>query len=282
MPRLDESLPHLPGVYYIRNAVSARLYIGSGWSMRARVRNHRHLLRNGRHPNRYLQHAYDRYGEDAFEIGVVQVLQGSTQAERLAIEEKWMTKLGTLAETGGGYNLSFPTNDTGRSMSNESRAKISAAMKGRPQTDAARESLRRAAQKRVGVPLSEETKAHMSAAQRGRTFSDEARARMSETRKGRPSPQKGKTMSDEARANMSAAARGKEPWNKGRSFSEETRAKMSAAAEGRKLSDVAREKVSASLIGNTRTKGKPWSEARRAAQNRKAAKLENGGQDAAV
>ena len=97
----------------------------------------------------------------------------------------------------------------------------------------------------------------------------------------------------EVRAKMSAARKGKVPANKNKRASEETRAKLSAAAKarherdreyclanvqkmwmahaeksrgkpGRKKSDEEKAKISASLIGNTRTRGHKYTEEQRA------------------
>ena len=83
----------------------------------------------------------------------------------------------------------------GRKLSEEAKAKMSAAAKGKKK--------------------SEETCAKMSAAKKGRIVSDEARAKMSESHKGQKK-------SEETCAKMSAA-------KKGRIFSEEHKAKMRAA-----------------------------------------------------
>jgi hypothetical protein len=99
-----------------------------------------------------------------------------------------------------------------------------------------------AAKKRVGQKRTEETRARMSAAQKGRTFTEETkrnmataaknrppisegtRKKLSAKSKGRTGPWAGKTMSDETRAKMSASQQGKK-------MSEESKAKMRIAAK---------------------------------------------------
>ena len=99
-----------------------------------------------------------------------------------------------------------------------------------------------AAKKRVGQKRTEETKARMSAAQKGRTFTEETKKKMSEAVKNRPriseetrkklskkskgrvGPWAGKSMSDETKAKMSASHQGKK-------MSEEAKAKMRIAAK---------------------------------------------------
>lgn len=55
-------------VYQITNLVSGNIYIGSATNYPTRKGVHLNTLRNGCHANRYLQNAYDKYGEDKLEF----------------------------------------------------------------------------------------------------------------------------------------------------------------------------------------------------------------------
>ena len=109
----------------------------------------------------------------------------------------------------------------------------------------------------LGMVLTDETKAKMSAAGKGRTMSAEAKAKMSaakknpsaETRAKMSAASKGRTMSAEAKAKISAALKGKP-------FSAETKAKISAAKKGKTLSPETRAKISAANKGVPRPKFK--------------------------
>jgi hypothetical protein len=90
-----------------------------------------------------------------------------------------------------------------RPLSPETRARMSAAHKGRP-----------------GHPVSAETRAKMAAAHKGRALSPAHRAKMSAAHKGHE-------VSPETRAKLAAALKGHE-------VSPETRARMSAAKKGRR------------------------------------------------
>lgn len=60
---------------------------------------------------------------------------------------------------------------------------------------------------RVRAPLSDETKAKMSAAKIGKKKSDETRARMSKASEGKPGTRNGATHTDEAKAKISEASK---------------------------------------------------------------------------
>ncbi len=110
----------------------------------------------------------------------------------------------------------------GKVQSEETRAKNSAANKGRVPPN-------------KGVPMSEEEKAKRrgktpaNKGKPGRALTAEQRAKQSAAQKGRVPPNKGKPMSEEQRAKCSATMKGRP----GRVQSEEERAKRSASNKGR-------------------------------------------------
>ena len=98
-----------------------------------------------------------------------------------------------------------------------------------------------------GKHLSEETKRKIGEALKDRQFSEETRTRMSEVKKGKPSPNKGKPMSEEAKRKMSEAKKGK----KGKQHTEEAKRKMSEVKKGKHCSEETKMKISASLKGKS-------------------------------
>jgi group I intron endonuclease len=63
------------GVYQIKNRSNGKSYIGSTtMSFAKRLEHHRCLLRGGKHKNKYLQRAWDKYGEDNFEFKILEVV----------------------------------------------------------------------------------------------------------------------------------------------------------------------------------------------------------------
>ncbi len=59
-----------PGVYAIVCS-NGRQYVGSSTTIVKRLQTHRRVLRQGRHPNRHLQRAWDKYGIGAFQFRVL-------------------------------------------------------------------------------------------------------------------------------------------------------------------------------------------------------------------
>lgn len=86
--------------------------------------------------------------------------------------------------------------------SEETRAKISAAMKGRPKTEAHKAAMSRAAKGRHSAPVSDETRARMAQVHRGCTHSEETRRKISEGNKG-------KVLSEESRRKISLSKLGR-------------------------------------------------------------------------
>jgi len=235
------------GIYQIKNIINGKCYIGSAaHGFKQRWRLHRNQLRRGVHGNSYLQRAFDKYGEDAFEFSIIEVIKDTKDIIK---REQWY--LDTYIRWGLDYNIcKIAGSALGVKRSKEFCANIRARSKGKKHSDEQREKNRIG---HLGKKLSEETKAKLSVAGRGRKLTEEHREKISKAHTGM-------IFSDEHKAKLSAAKKGKIPWNKGVSPSEETRAKYSAAKTGQVLSDEHRAKISAA------NKGKPWSEARRQAQ----------------
>jgi len=103
------------------------------------------------------------------------------------------------------------------------------------------------------LEYSPETRKKMSKALTGREVTRETREKLSDAMAGRK-------FSKETRAKMAAAKTGRKGNRLGYKTSKETKAKLSAMAMGRKVTQETKEKLSRV------NKGKPWSAARRAAQ----------------
>jgi hypothetical protein len=149
----------------------------------------------------------------------VLICEAESRKEVLELEALFVTQ--ELVDDHMCYNLKpggAGGGQKGRILSDETKAKLSAAQKGRT--------------------LSEESKAKISAAKKGKTFSEEHKAKISAVNKG-------KTLSEEHKAKIGAAS-------KGRTHSEESKAKMSAFQKGRTLSEEHKAKLSAARKRRTK------------------------------
>lgn len=56
------------GIYKIENKVNSKVYVGQSVNVESRLMQHRSQLRSNKHRNDYLQHAWNKYGEDNFDF----------------------------------------------------------------------------------------------------------------------------------------------------------------------------------------------------------------------
>ena len=76
------------GIYKIINIINNKFYVGSAVDLKRRKTRHFSELRKGKHNNRHLQAAWQKYGEAAFIFVVVEEL--SPEADLLAAENVWL------------------------------------------------------------------------------------------------------------------------------------------------------------------------------------------------
>jgi group I intron endonuclease len=162
-------------IYRITNMLNNKYYIGSAQSFERRSWQHKYDLKKGVHKNPRLQAAWNKYGEDAFVFEVLEAIPDGQ--DQLAWENKYLhecvgkpdcyninsdaqaPRIGKThsAETKAKIkaNRTAPKGEShyryGQEVSDEVRAKISAAQKGRPNP-------------RKGMPMSERGKANVVAA----------------------------------------------------------------------------------------------------------------------
>lgn len=212
------------GVYEIEDLGNGRVYIGSSVDVEARLRRHRFMLEKGTHFCQHLQNSYTLRGCSSFVFRLVTVvdIDGLRSAEEAAIRSYPHDRLYNriLSPISGVLGMrwvmseetkkriSLANKGRGRPQSPETRAKISAAVKERWDTQ------------RSQMPPTPRIR-KVRASQKGRVFSAETRAKMSAAQRGR----KRGPMSVETRQKISAAKMGRAS----QSPSAETRAKRSAA-----------------------------------------------------
>jgi group I intron endonuclease len=155
--------PRVPGVYVIVNNRNENYYVGSTVNLRKRWVLHRHLLRMGRHHSPHLQNAWGFYGEPSFSFLVLAHVYNKQL--RMAIEQ-------TFLDLRPKYNVALKAvSSAGVVRSEETKEKLRQVWNApgyREKVMAARSSR----------PLSEEHKALIAEAHKGKVASEEAREAM--------------------------------------------------------------------------------------------------------
>lgn len=90
------------GIYCITNLVNQKKYIGQTYDFDSRWWKHKNFLKNGKHENRHLQFAWNKYGASNFEFSVVEIISGDNQAFFDEREIYWINFYDSL---NNGYNL---------------------------------------------------------------------------------------------------------------------------------------------------------------------------------
>lgn len=161
------------GIYCIENTANGKKYIGKAVDIEARWRCHKCELRSGTHINKYLQHAWNKYGESYFSFSVVEY---APEKELIPLEIEWIKRLGTF---GGGYNLTAGgEGQTGRYLTDEQKQHLSNINMGKKNPN-------------YGLKRSEETRKRMSEAMRGKKkgpMSDKQKQAISTRNKGKKKP----------------------------------------------------------------------------------------------
>ena len=120
-------LPKVTGVYQIKNLANGKRYIGSSASQKGvggRWIIHKSLLNRNIHPNKKLQNAWNKYGEDSF---VCEILEVCDRSQCLNREQYYLNaRLAGEKFVELGYNISRSAHSTlGYQHSDLSKAKMS-------------------------------------------------------------------------------------------------------------------------------------------------------------
>jgi group I intron endonuclease len=157
-------MEHISGIYKIINKTNGKYYVGSSDNIKRRWYNHKNKLRKNKHYNYHLQQSWNKYGEPYFDFIFVEI----TDEENLVImEQKYLDIVKN--ERDKCYNISLDANKP--EMNEETRKKISVTLTGRYRGK--------------------------DSPHYGKHHTKETIGKLSNIKKGKPSPNRGKKMADE-------------------------------------------------------------------------------------
>ena len=90
------------GIYLIINLINGMLYVGSAVNLNRRWIEHKAALNNDRHCNIHLQRAWVKYGGDAFQFTIVEMVEDVSKL--IEIEQLWINA-SNCCDREIGYNL---------------------------------------------------------------------------------------------------------------------------------------------------------------------------------
>lgn len=204
------------GIYLIVNKINGKYYVGRSYNVYGRWVTHRRNLRDNKHPNDHLQHAWNKDGESNFEF--IKILDVEPIEHSLILtEQKFLDISKNRQDTC--YNLNFDAFNCAK-LSKYSCEKISKFHKGRKFTE---EHKRKISLSRIGksIPHTLETKRKMSLSHIGKqcgvkngmfgkTFSSEQKEKWSIERSGKNNSNfNGKNMTVDVRKRISNTLKSK-------------------------------------------------------------------------
>ena len=114
------------GIYYIKNLLNDKIYVGQTKHLNLRYGQHKYKLNKGKHTNYGLQEDWDSYGEKCFEFGI---LERCPEEKLDAQEEYWINKKNAYNEETGynrnaGGQSGYSSDSKTRKMRSENHAYI--------------------------------------------------------------------------------------------------------------------------------------------------------------
>lgn len=190
------------GIYAIKNKMNNKMYIGQSVNVNKRKSYHLWLLRNNSHFNPKLQNAFNKYGEENFEFVILE------KCNKEELDDKEIEYISRYNTTNNGYNICEGGGGSlGRTLSEETKQKISNANIGRKQDEIAKKRKSKAMKElwktaeyrkkmkqrpkpkpwNKGRRLTEEEKKHLSEKLKGRRITEEHKKKLHELYKGEKS-----------------------------------------------------------------------------------------------
>ena len=173
------SIPQTSGIYQILCIPTGKVYIGSAINIRKRWQDHASGLRAQRHHSRYLQRAWNKYGETAFEFTIIEHVSAAFLIER---EQHWLDTLQSYKRNNGFNSYSIAGSPLGYTMSDESRQRISESHRGLKMPEFSIEHRSRLSEKAKLRMQDPEARAAVSRVHKGKKLSAEHSAIISAVR----------------------------------------------------------------------------------------------------
>lgn len=164
------------GIYYIKNKINNKKYIGQSIHIHRRWNEHKWELNNNVHHNDYLQKSWNKYGEENFEFKIIELCD----EKNLDSKESYYISLYNTMNENFGYNLQSG-GSVNRTVSESTRVKLSEAGK---KGASCRNFPTGINHHSYGKHLSDDTKEKLRQYHLGMKASDETKIKMSEQRKG--------------------------------------------------------------------------------------------------
>jgi group I intron endonuclease len=158
----------ISGIYAIVHPSSGRSYIGSSRDIVGRWADHQKRLKANTHHSCKLQGAWNKYGAGAFHFVVI---EHCIAVERTAREQFWLDQTQSYKQ---GYGLNMSSSSYGSSHPDIS-AKIAASLKGQKLTEERKAKIALAHKGRVRGPHSDEHKRNLRKAHLGKKHTEESR-----------------------------------------------------------------------------------------------------------
>ena len=143
------------GIYCIENTINGHKYFGQSVNLKDRLYGHKTKLKHNKHKNRHLQFAVNKYGIENFNFYIVEECDISCLDER----ERYYISLYNTDNCKFGYNIEPGGSHSLKTLSDETKLKISEALKGREFTEEHRSKIGKANHERT---ISDKTRKKMS------------------------------------------------------------------------------------------------------------------------
>ena len=171
------------GIYYIKNLINCKVYIGCAFDIKRRWWEHKTKLRRNKHYNIYLQRAWNKYGEINFEFNILEECNKENLDKK---EIEFIQKLNSKAPNG--YNLTLGGEGmSGHKHSDETKNKISNSHKGKVFSIQHKENISKSLlghTRNLGKCHSDDTKILMSEIKKNKV-DDDFKNKMSEINRGK-------------------------------------------------------------------------------------------------